>query len=182
MNLHNTIHELISKARQLRAALENVQQHIQPMPDGIDMISAIFRSGHAINDQASHFVLDQVAFFSLATKSILNLARQENLCISSALEVSLNDVLDDFRGLLDVLILCDLTSHFDHLDDFTRIAQRLLGTARYQKLCQASSLEATLSCAQEQLRGLIDLLLSSEQAPYLHLVPRDAAGLVRSQP
>ena len=175
MNLNDTVRSLINEARALRAEMEGALLRIEPMPVGSDMITSIFLTGHAINGAAGVFILDQVVFFSRAATNLHDSAQQENLRISMELKASLRGALDQLSGLTDVLMLCDLAECFDRLDDFTRIAHRLLGKERYEKLCRVPSLEGTLHGAVEQLRQLIGVQVVCEPVAYLSTTPPRAA-------
>lgn len=155
MNLNDTVPKLIDEACALRAELDDVLLRIAPPPDEADMITSVFLAAHAVNGSAGVFILDQVVFFSRAAKDVQDSAHRENLRISAELETALCGVLDQLDGLIDVLMLCDLADCIERIDDFVQIAQRLLGTARYQKLCSTRSLASTVEGALAQLDKLI---------------------------
>jgi chemotaxis protein histidine kinase CheA len=166
MNLNNTVPTLVDEACALRAELDDVLLRIASQSDEADMITSIFLAAHAVNGSAGVFILDQVVFFSRAAKDVQDSSHRENLRISAELEASLCGVLDQLDRLIDVLMLCDLAYCIDRIDDFIQIAQRLLGTARYQKLYSTRSLASTVQDALAQLERLIAVRTFCEPAVY----------------
>lgn len=176
MNLNNSAPKLIDEARALRTELEDVLLRIASISDEADMIKSILHTAHAVNGSAGVFILDQVVFFSRAVKDVQDAAHRENLRISAELAASLGGVLEQLDGLIDVLMLCDLADCFDGIDEFTRIAQRLLGTARFQKLCAMRSLASIVRDALAQLERLIAVRTFCEPAVYFRVPAHLAAS------
>lgn len=166
MNLDDELPAFIDEARELLEGMEDALRRIEPIPVHADMIVSIFHSAHAINGLTGLLSLDRIVGFTHVTESVLDSVRAKKLRISCDLEAILPSLFDQIRLLMDMKMLCELADQFDRIDDFSRIALRLLGTARHKKLSASLSLEAILRGVLDPLRGLIQIQALGERANY----------------
>lgn len=162
MSLDDELPAFIEEAGELLEGMEDALRRIEPIADHAETIVSIFHAAHAINGSAGLFSLDHIVDFTHISESLLDSLRTKKLRISCDLEAILPRLFDRLRLLIDVKMLCELADHFDRIEDFSRIAQRLLGTARHKNLSSSHSLEAIFRGVLDPLRDLIHLQVLDE--------------------
>jgi len=166
MNLDDELPAFIKEACELLEGMEDALRRIEPIPDYTDPIVSIFHAAHTIDGLTGLFRLERIVEFTHVTESLLVSVRTKKIHISCDLETILPSLFDQLRLLVDVKMICELAEHFDRVEDFSLIAQRLLGTARHKELSASHRLEAILRGVLDPLRELIHLQELGERADY----------------
>ena len=179
MNLDDKFPAFIAGARELLEEMGGALRSIESVPEHVDTIVSIFHAPYVIHGSAGLFSLDQIAIFTQLTERMFDSLRAKKRRISCDVESLLPGLLDQLSVLMDVKMLCELAAHFDRVDDFSRMAQRLLGTARHEKLSASLSLEAILRGVLDPLRELIHLQVIGEHANCFSATSRRAALVTR---
>ena len=156
---HYATAPLVEEARVLFDGLKLAVFCIEKLPDDPDTIKAIFDTAHALKDSAGLFGLDHIVDFTHVVESLVTLMRNHTPPFTADHESILPEVIGQLRVLLDVLVVYEIAEHFDQVDEFTPIAETVLGVAGREKLRLNAGLKATLRAVLAPMRRLMNVLL-----------------------